>query len=263
MGLIANKPPFGAGVDKSSPLSQGLVSLWLFNELGGLKVFDIAGTNHGTMTNMANPSTSTSGRGFSKFGPCMVYDGSNDSVIVTHSSTLAITGDMTISAWVYIRDYGFYSGIVSKVKSAASAIPAPYDYWIESGTGRPALVLGDGTSSTLVYSTLAVPLNTWAMITATVRGTAMAHYLNGVANGTGTNSTTRADLADNVYIGNRHDGLPFRGSLSQVRLYSRALSSSEVSTLYRYPYAGIFQHPGYRASIMAEPANLGGFLVFM
>lgn len=265
MGSAA-KPPFGARTDKSSPLARGLAGLWLFNEPGGLRVFDAAGSNHGVMTNMAMPSTSTSGRGQSRLGPCMVYDGTNDNVVVTHAPSLAILGDMTIAAWVYLRTYVGYSGILSKVKSAAVPNPAPYDYWIETGTGKPALLLGDGTASTLVYSTLAIPLNTWTFVAATLSGTGVTHYLGGVANGTGTNTTTRADLGTDAGIGGRADnGTSLKGSLGQVRLYNRALSAGEIMELYRSPYAGVLA-PSQRFpswAIGGPPAPRYGFFRFM
>ena len=91
------KPPLGAKVNFSHPLAKGLVGLWLMNEGGGNKVYDLSGNeNHGTLTNM-DPATDWVG---GKDGPAIDFDGSDDYVDMGDVDTLEGLNAMSVCLWV-------------------------------------------------------------------------------------------------------------------------------------------------------------------
>lgn len=78
-----------------------------------------------------------------------------------------------------------------------------------------------------------VGYNQWTHLALVVDGSQATLYVDGVAGSTANTvkSYTSYTFPSVVYIGNSHN-LPFNGSLDEVRIYDRALSSEEVISLY-------------------------------
>ena len=71
--------------------------------------------------------------------------------------------------------------------------------------------------------------------TATGNSNRLKAYVNGVAltlTIQGTIPATTNSTSSTTQVGSRGGGISFSGSIDQVRIFSKALSSSEVSTLY-------------------------------
>jgi len=95
---------------------------------------------------------------------------------------------------------------------------------------------GGGLGSWTTFGTFA-HYGEWAHLVVTVDGTAVKGYVNGSQLGsTGTSSQSLAAGANPLTLGMYGSGgtgvTPFDGSIDQVRLFSKALSQSEVGTLY-------------------------------
>ena len=203
----------------------GLVGYWSFNEGTGSYAGDSSGNkNTGTLT---NGPTWVDG----KRGKALNFDGSNDYVDVPNSSSIGITGDMTLAAWVKVTDFANYNGIVEK---STGNLPNPYDFYLIQTTGVPAFYRGNGSVYGYVNGTSAPTRNTWQFIAVTMSGTTVKHYLNGQTNGSGTLSTTIANGSGSMRIGSRADLIPLmKGAMDEVRVYNRALTPSEVEGLYK------------------------------
>jgi len=96
--------------------------------------------------------------------------------------------------------------------------------------GKPTL-LATGVQQ-YASSTGTITANTWSYIGVTFNtsGT-FTYYINGVAAGSGT--TTRAFTFTSNYIGRTAVGVEnFVGAIDGIRMYNRALSSTEMSALY-------------------------------
>jgi 3-methyladenine DNA glycosylase Tag len=214
---------------QNTKLTSGLVGLWSFNgtDISGITVYDRSGNN--------NNGTTTGGvtKTIGKIGQGLLFDGTSGYVSIPNSNSIGITGDMSISAWVKVTDFVNYNGILGKTNNNQYA--NPYDFYLNQTTGLPKFYRGNGNSGVTNFSLGTNPpaLNQWQFIAVTMSGTNVTHYLNGVANGTGTINTTTTNGSDYLYIGSRGDLVTkMKGTLDEVRIYNRALSAGEVTQLY-------------------------------
>ena len=77
------------------PGPSGLIAQWVFDEGFGTAVFDNVGTQQGTLTNMDPATDWVPG----KIGTALDFDGTNDTVLVSDSSSLNLT-EFTFAHWV-------------------------------------------------------------------------------------------------------------------------------------------------------------------
>ncbi|MCK5216353.1 MAG: hypothetical protein KAJ93_01095 [Methanosarcinales archaeon] len=235
------KPFRGMQIDKTHPLSKGLVAAYVFNEATGDTVFDLSG--HGD-------NGTNSGAGWVPEG--LDFNGTTDYVDLGNKT---INGPNTFLAWIYLRSntYNDYiRGIVSK------------GLWGGDGNGDVGLNLGDfplahsGTGNfyynlrtdTNIYAaedTVDATLNEWIFIAGTYDGSYIRFYKNGLLVGSPVAvSGTFTNNARDIQIGR----FPYTGThttqtnciISNASIYDRAISPSEVAQLYREPYA-MFQQP--------------------
>lgn len=177
-----------------------------------------------------NTGTFTNGTTFSSGNPgAFTFDGVDDYIDCGNGTSLQITGNITIVAWVNPINFSVFHGIVGKT---LSGVAAPYDYYI-STSGIPTLVRGNGTVFQARAATNACTANVWQQVAVTQSGTAVTHYLNGNSNGTPTLSTTIGNAVTNLRVGSRDNGFTkFNGRIAQVSMYNRALSASEILQNY-------------------------------
>ena len=93
----------------------------------------------------------------------------------------------------------------------------------------------DGFSEQYFGTAGDVQINTWHHIAVTLSGGVYEVYLDNVSLGTSTTSVTTFSSGQNFMIGNSSKPttpLPFNGKIDQVRVFSSALSSSQVTQLY-------------------------------
>jgi hypothetical protein len=75
--------------------------------------------------------------------------------------------------------------------------------------------------------------STWYFICGTWDGSTLSSYLNGSLNSTPVSVSTVQTIAGSLYIGNNNAGNAyFPGSMAGFRIYNRALSGTEIGTLY-------------------------------
>ncbi|MHC4083985.1 MAG: LamG-like jellyroll fold domain-containing protein, partial [Planctomycetota bacterium] len=128
----------------------GLVSNWKFDEGSGTTAYDSTGTNDGIIYG----ATWTAGQ----IDGALSFDGSNDYVFVPHDTTLDITGDITISVWLYLNEGALYETIVSKCVGSGSE-NVPYDF--RSTLSKLTLVRADASGHERIYSLPRIPLGQW------------------------------------------------------------------------------------------------------
>jgi hypothetical protein len=152
-------------------------------------------------------------------------------VRIPDSPSLDLTTGMTLEAWVNPTANGTtWRDVVVKEQPPANLTYAMYantDTKNPSGhvyTAAGEQILKAGTSTT-------VPLNVWTHLAVTYDGSSLKLYANGtlVASKavTGTIVTTTGAL---TIGGNSIWGEWFQGKIDDVRVYSRALSASEIQT---------------------------------
>ncbi len=217
----------------TSAPTGGLVGYWKFDESAGTTAADSSGNNNnGTI----NGATWTTG----KLGNGLQFDGSSNYLEVSKSSSLdSIASGITISAWV---------------KTPLSQRGAIVERWLYDPTTDRAYVLtaettgkinfglnsnGTPAGSVFILSNNAVSPDAWTHVAATSDGTTMKIYINGAQDTvTGTAPTGGIYASNaNLHIGTWQYGSSnkdnfFNGSIDEVKIYSRALSASEVLAEY-------------------------------
>jgi hypothetical protein len=216
-----------SGGGTSSNLNNGLVSYYKFDGDAN----DSVGSNDGTVSGATQTSSGKINQAYS-------FDGNND--YITYGDILNstfITNTFSISCWVYITDYtdgdGYHGMIINK--------------WHTSDSSDNAFILYcDGSWNTNGADTAFTQpsLNTWHHIVVTMDGGTAKIYLDGSLDATGTghdcNTTTYPLRIGNLW-NNAYD---FTGTIDEVGIWSRALTSQEVSELYNsgaglsYPFTG-------------------------
>ena len=194
----------------SSIVTNGLV---LCLDAGNSKSYPGSGATWTDLSGNGNNGTLVNGVGYnSGNGGYLVFDGSNDYVNCGSPSISA--GKITVNAWIKINTGLRFQHIVDAATSlwhlAILDDNRPY-FWNGSTyhTGAP------------VIST-----QTWYMLTG-VQGTTLDIYINGVL---GQSIATDVNVQIiNINLG-RYQGFgrEFNGNISQVSIYNRALTATEI-----------------------------------
>src|SRR5262249_4619721 len=152
--------------------SNTYVAGYSFDEGTGTTVADASGKgNTGTVS---NTTWSTAG----KFGNALSFNGTNSWVTVADSTSLHLTGAMTLEAWVMptAASTDWTAGVI-KERPAGLA----YALYAADGAGKPpAGYINPTGNDAEAVGTTALPLNTWSHLAATYDGTTIRMYVNGV-----------------------------------------------------------------------------------
>ena len=145
------------------------------------------------------------------------------------------TTTFTFSCWFYKNDYANYH-LIGDFNSTATLSSGRFRVQIASDESIDVGV-GNGTNMDFSIFTPTVSLNKiWRHIAVTVDGTSVKAYIDGSQ--VGTTDTSLYSLASGVSdfaIGAYHTSSGkqnFNGIIDQVRIFDKAISSNEVSTLY-------------------------------
>jgi len=163
-----------------------------------------------------------------------VFDFDSDYIKVNQGSGINISGNLTLSAWVYIED-DTWNPLISKSTDANNR---NYEFAIRPTTRNISFYTNNG-SYEQTNTSLAVSLNTWTHIvisceSGVTNGTKF-YFNNALDTTTGTHTVT-ADTAD-LYLGTtawNSFANYFNGQISNVQIFNTALSGPEVETLYNY-----------------------------
>jgi hypothetical protein len=199
----------------------GLVAAYSFSEGTGTTTADQSGTgNNGTL---AGATWTTSG----KFGYALSFNGTSARVTVPDSASLDLTTGMTLMAWISPAASTNWRTVMLKETSNDLA----YALYASSDTNRPgAWITTSSTQSVAGTSQLAV--NTWAHLAATYDGATLRVYVNGAQ--VGSKAVTQSMLVSTGPLqigGNAVWGEYFSGLIDDVRVYNRALTSAEITSL--------------------------------
>lgn len=209
------------------PIDYGdssLVGYWAFNEGTGETAYDISGSgNAGTLTN--GPTWVTG-----KVSGALSFDGSDDYVDVTHSSSLVTNSEFTLQMWAYANTSVSALGLISKTNDN---LPAPYDIYFNNGEFM-SFILGNGDGNQGITDS-GIEFENWQNWAFVYDGTNGMIYRNGslVTGPTEVGDTEVGDTAQSLKIGSRNDfGTMMDGIVDDVRVYNRALDSTEIMAIY-------------------------------
>ncbi len=226
------------GVSRSADaLSNGLVGHWTFDGSKMVSnVADSSGNNvHGYLQGQVSTTTTTG-----KIGQALRLSGANAFVAVGNSDTLNAPSAVTVSAWVKSGyNFGAVSsamfGMVSRMDDAS-----PFNGY-ELGIGgnyvsanNKAYFHAGGTYlSNVLIGTTIINDDVWHHLVGKYDGTKSYVYVDGVLQNEGVKTNNLNNPGELFDIGQNYDRVhDFRGSLDDIRVYNRALSDSEIKSLY-------------------------------
>jgi hypothetical protein len=225
-----------------APPEGGLVGYWKLDEGSGNTAVDSSGKgNTGTLQ---NGPVWVDG----KEGKALGFDGVDDFVQVTDSSSLHLSTAVTVEAWVYLPTGADFSQGRTILSKDASNGGTGLNFGICNDAGGVQFGVGtDGVYSPIIgvdTPTGYVPRDVWTHVAATYDGSLMKAYVNGVL------------CVSNPWTGgiNTDNGMPLtlgkknfypwsyeywmNGSIDEVKMYNRALSPQEIQTDMEAPGAG-------------------------
>jgi len=170
---------------------------------------------------------------FGRYGQAAVFNGS-DGVITLPGDMLNSLTAISISVWVYRRtgssgnyEYIMSGGTLASGKTYGIAIRD------DGGSADNKFYVYDGSSS--YNSNTICNYNQWYNVAITWAGTQLNFYINGILDSTHTvgncsfaSSGNTNKIGEYYYNGN----FRFSGLIDQIRIFSSALSSSQVTELY-------------------------------
>ena len=210
-----------------------LAAAYSFDESSGSTVADASG--QGNTGTISGATWTAQGR----FGNALSFDGVNDYVTLGNPVALQLTGSMTVSAWINSSAFpADDAAIVSK--RASGQLGMQLDTTVDQGARAVGFKLTNASGGSMFrYGATTLQLNTWYHVAGVYNASTQTLdiYLNGqLDNGAlvGTITSSQQDSTQNVHIGQR-PGIPgsfnFVGRIDEVRIHSRALSASEISTI--------------------------------
>jgi hypothetical protein len=210
-----------AMADASIPVPRnGLVAEWLFNK----DASDTSGNSHVATVHGATLVDDRFGQPMSAYQ----FNGTNASIEIADAPDLALTGDLTISAWIKPDSITKLAGIVSKYQvnqdssyTLRLGFTAPYSYYDFDNA-----LLGAGAQPAMVVA------GQWQHVAVVLKAGAATIYANGAA---GTAKAPMFTIMTNVHslwIGVDYSTRFFAGAIDDIRLYSRALEDFEIGALF-------------------------------
>lgn len=204
------------------PTTSGLIGYWALDDGSGTTAADPIGSHPGTLTN--GPTWAT---GY--ISNAVNFDGTNDYINIPYVAAFNQTGDFTLSAWIYADSSTGIRRIVTLPGDEAA------------GSEHYSLLLNSGSLEFWVANdSMSVGVSVvgqWVHVAATISGTSMKLYENGVQisshtwinTGGGRFSRTSGNLAIGRY--GPTWGQYFDGKIDDVRIYNRALTAGEIATM--------------------------------
>ncbi|HEU4331334.1 MAG TPA: PQQ-dependent sugar dehydrogenase [Lapillicoccus sp.] len=232
--LLARARDAAGNVTTSAPVTvtvansptAGLVAAWSFNEASGSIATDSSGNgNTATLLNGVARTPGTAGGG-------LTFDGSDDYLSVPNSPSLNISGTgLTLRMSIKPQTGGGDSVVVGKFWGSSMASPY-YQYGLELlGGTMPSLLIG--TTTGVLAASMDTPLvvNQWSDLAISFDGVKVQFYVNGASvkevtllgsiTARSTSLRVGADASPSQY---------FRGSLDEVRIYARGLTTAELAS---------------------------------
>jgi hypothetical protein len=230
------------GIDGNAELDKvvydpGAVAYWPFNEGSGFVAIDqTSNKNDGTIYGASYSN--------GKFGKALSFDGVDDHVDVSDSTSLKITGNqITIEAWIKINSYAnSETQVICKGED---------DNWIWGISVRDT-----GSIRLLVYSNnndyfdsnTVLSLNKWFYVVVRYNGTHKTIFIDAKKEGEKAATGNIIERANDksIYIGDRVGSmydLFFDGIIDDLAIYNRALSIQEIKDHFEnrtlnYPQVG-------------------------
>jgi len=235
-------PSFNSGIVSASLFDAIRDGLVMFLDAGNINSYPATGITWTDLVGQDNNGTLTNGPTYSSAnGGSIVFDGVNDQVNGTIDGSI-FRGDFTQSAWIYkLNANTIWQGVFTNSSPSTN-----YTYLMTFGNGSadaPYNSVGVnqvGVAASGVFLDIGTHIDKWLNITITKTGNTLKIYCykDGVLlQNTGTITWNGGNFnTTNNYLLARHwaggNVIPLQGNISQVLLYNRVLTESEIQQNY-------------------------------
>ncbi|HLG95335.1 MAG TPA: LamG-like jellyroll fold domain-containing protein [Bryobacteraceae bacterium] len=234
LGTQATSAPVTIAVQNvSSGPTAGLAGYWSFDTayVSGSTLFDQSGNN--------NPATAFNTSSITgQTGQALQFNGSSSYSQVTSSLSTQVfdlVSDLTLSLWIQTTNTSRLETLLSKYSGGGTGA----GYILKTTpAGAVAFQLGGAnliTGNPVVTGGSGINDGRWHHIAVVVRlGSTVSFYVDGVLSSLPTVFSASARANSLFQMGANPDptlGANFTGSMDEVRIYDRALSSSEIASL--------------------------------
>ncbi|MEK6849846.1 MAG: LamG domain-containing protein, partial [Nanoarchaeota archaeon] len=169
-------------------------------------------------------------------GGTYIYDGTNDYINVPDSSSLDVTGDITVSAWVLheTTSYDAWEAIVTKGDTAYRLHLCGDTAYCPGGATNGFNFEMTGVSGSAASSTVVPAHHVWYFVVGTYDGTESKLYVNGSLVATQTRSGSISANSAAVQIGANAEAASrnWKGAIDGVQIFNRSLNASEILAMY-------------------------------
>jgi glucose/arabinose dehydrogenase/PKD repeat protein len=206
----------------TAPQPGNPVAAYSFDAGSGTTLADVTGKGHaGTLS---GPTWSAAGHS----GGALSFDGVNDSVRINDANDLDLTSAMTFEAWVRPTalngGVGGWRTVLFKERGGGMA----YGLYANDDGGRSAVHVDIGGEQR-TRGTSQLPLNAWTHLAATYDGATLRLYVNGAqVSSKAQTGAVPASTGPLKIGGNAIWGEWFAGLIDDVRVYDRALTTTEI-----------------------------------
>jgi hypothetical protein len=226
-----------------SSLKNGLVAYYPFDGHAN----DQSGNSHHGVVH--GGLTSTTDR-FGLTNRAYSFDGTSAHITIDNGQTFHFANNFSISFWIYASPT---QGSVSTLLSKSHADPCCSEWTIESASSNNNYYSMYVMQVSATWGT-SVPLpvspSSWTHVVVIKENANLKSYINGVFQSKTTSTDWRIKSNGNspLYLGATYDSVSsggrgfFHGSLDEIYIYNRSLSSSEIRQVYKID---VFDSPPY------------------
>lgn len=219
-------------LNRSHRLADGLTSRWLAlpHLSGGRQLYDIAGFNHGVLTNGPTWASFRRDGGFNSIS----FDGTDDYIDLGTTAALNLTGTMSFSCWYKSSSYTQNQAFIASSLNGGQA-----NYAITFGFNDNKFELWNNATGPVISSTASISDPGWHHYVCTRSGTSgswnLALYIDGLLDKSGTSALDPSGGSYPVVLGRfgGFGGYYLSGQLGDAALWSRALTAADVWELYQ------------------------------
>ena len=231
------------------PPAGGAIAAYSFDAGSGTTLADISGnSNSGAISGAA---WTPAGRS----GGALTFDGVDDLVTVADKASLDLSTGMTLEAWVRPTANTTWRTVVTKEMSGNLA----YGLFSNSDSPEPSSIvtIGSNPVQDITRGLTEVPQSAWEHLASTYDGSVLRLYVGGTQVASKAVTGAMANSAGPLQIGGNNVWAEwFQGQIDDLRVYSRALSASEIQTDMNTPVA-----PPPAGSDTQAPSTPAGLVV--
>ena len=214
------------------PKPSGLIGWWQ----GEGNALDSAGTNNGTFRfGSAVSGTGEVGQGF-------IFNGQGADIIVPNNPQWAFgTNDFSIELWANTTTLGENQATLAYDSGGGNL--NKWILWLNSNNLQLHINSPGGGATYVTSTTFSRTTNQWYHLAITRRGTVFTFYKNGAVVSTTTSSVSIPAASVPMTFGSAEGSFFFHGQLDEISIYNRAITNSEVASIYAAGSAGKCKSP--------------------